>query len=253
MTLTDYFSLHPRAAVAFSGGADSAYLLWAAKQAGCEVRAYFADSAFQPAFARPYAKALSEQIGVPLTILDVDILAHAEVAENPKNRCYFCKKVMFRGLLEAARRDGYTLVLDGGNATDDAGDRPGMRALKELSVQSPLRLCGLSKFEIRRRSREAGLPTWDLPAYACLATRVPTGTPIAAEALARVDRGETLLRQAGFSDLRLRLRPYGALLQLPEAQIPLYKAREAELTRLLAPYFDRVELDEVPRTTEVMP
>ena len=112
-----------------------------------------------------------------MTVVEADILAVPEAAANGPQRCYHCKTALFSQLRQAAREDGYTVLLDGTNASDDAGDRPGMRALRELEVRSPLRECGLTKEEVRRRSREAGLFTWDKPAYACLATRIPTGTP----------------------------------------------------------------------------
>lgn len=253
MTLQDFFRTYNKAAVAFSGGADSAFLLWAAKKYGCDVTAYFADSPFQPGFARPYAEKLASQIGAPLKILSVDVLSLEDVANNPANRCYFCKKAMFSALWNAVRTDGHTILLDGNNASDDAGDRPGMRALEELQVLSPLRLCGLTKYEIRRRSKEAGLPTWNLPAYACLATRIPTDQRITVENLQKVDRAESYLRDLGFSDLRLRLRPEGALLQLPAAQFAQFEARKAEITAHLKEYFPEVALDPKPRAVEELP
>ena len=116
-------------------------------------------------------------------MLRADVLSDPVVVSNPSDRCYYCKKVIFNMIMEAAAKDGYTVLLDGTNASDDAGDRPGMKALRELQVKSPLRECGLVKSEIRRLSKEAGLFTWDKPSYACLATRIPTGCTITAEKL----------------------------------------------------------------------
>ena len=177
MTLNEFFSLVPKAAVAFSGGTDSAFLLWAARECGCEVRAYYGKTAFQPQFELEDARRLASELEVPMTVVEADILSVPEAAANGPQRCYHCKTALFSRLRQAAREDGYTVLLDGTNASDDAGDRPGMRALRELEVRSPLRECGLTKDEVRRRSREAGLFTWDKPAYACLATRIPTGAP----------------------------------------------------------------------------
>ena len=177
MTLNEFFSLVPKAAVAFSGGTDSAFLLWAAREFGCEVRAYYGKTAFQPQFELEDARRLASELEVPMTVVEADILSVPEAAANGPQRCYHCKTALFSRLRQAAREDGYTVLLDGTNASDDAGDRPGMRALRELEVRSPLRECGLTKDEVRRRSREAGLFTWDKPAYACLATRIPTGAP----------------------------------------------------------------------------
>ena len=183
MELQDFFHEHPKAALGFSGGVDSSYLLWAARQCGADVRPYYIKTAFQPEFEFEDAKRLCREIGADLTVLELDALSDPAVAANLADRCYHCKRNLFGTLAARALADGYTLLLDGTNASDDAGDRPGMRALRELSVRSPLRECGLTKARIRALSREAGLFTWDKPAYACLATRVPTGETITAEKL----------------------------------------------------------------------
>ena len=183
MTLQEFFHNNPRAALAFSGGADSAYLLWAAREWAEDVKAYYVHSPFQPAFELADAKRLAEELGMPMTVLEADVLSVPGAAANGPDRCYHCKTALFTLLKEAALADGYTLLIDGTNASDDAGDRPGMRVLRELAVRSPLREWGVTKAEVRTRSREAGLFTWDKPAYACLATRVPTGTAITPEAL----------------------------------------------------------------------
>ena len=187
MTLEQFFQENPRCALGFSGGVDSAYLLYAGVKAGADIKPYFIKTAFQPAFELADAQKLAERLGVEVTVLELDALADPRVAANPADRCYFCKQNLFRTLKDRAIADGYPVLLDGTNASDEAGDRPGMRALAELSVRSPLRECGLTKAEIRARSKEAGLFTWDKPAYACLATRVPAGEAITADLLARVE------------------------------------------------------------------
>ena len=164
MTLQEFFAKNTRAAIAFSGGVDSSYLLYAAVQCGADVHAYFAKTAFQPQFELDDARRLAENVGAKLTVLELDALSSEDVARNPANRCYYCKQNIFGNLKRAATEDGFTLILDGTNASDDAGDRPGMRALREMDVRSPLRECGLTKAEIRRLSHEAGLFTWDKPA-----------------------------------------------------------------------------------------
>ena len=243
MDLATFFRENPRAALAFSGGTDSAYLLCAAVQAGAQVRPYYVKTAFQPAFELADARRLAEELGVALAIVELDVLSAPEVAANPPERCYHCKRAIFTALRQQAEADGYTLLIDGTNASDDAGDRPGMRALRELGVLSPLRLCGITKEEVRRRSREAGLFTWDKPSYACLATRVPTGTAITAADLRRVEAGEETLRTLGFSDLRLRLLPGGARLELPGGQLEEAARRAGEIRAALAPWCDMVLLD----------
>lgn len=219
MTLQDFFRDTPKAALAFSGGVDSAYLLYAAVQSGADVRAYYVKSAFQPQFELEDAQRLAEMLSADMRVLPVDILAANEVAANPPDRCYHCKKRIFSAIAGAARADGYTVLLDGTNASDDAGDRPGMRALRELSVRSPLRECGLTKPEIRRLSREAGLFTWDKPAYACLATRIAAGVPITREKLESTERAEDFLFSLGFTDFRVRMLGSAAKLQVPASQL----------------------------------
>ena len=243
MTLEQFFQQTPRAAVAFSGGTDSALVLWAAKTWGCQVRAYYVNTAFQPAFELADAKRLAEEVGVPMTVVEVDVMAVPEAAANGPRRCYYCKRALFTALWQAARADGHTVLLDGTNASDDAGDRPGMQALRELEVRSPLRECGITKDEVRRLSREAGLFTWDKPAYACLATRVPTGTAITGEALAKVERGEDALFKLGFTDFRLRLLGAAARIQMPADQMERAAALHEQITRALGADFSVVLLD----------
>lgn len=243
MDLQEFFRSHPKAAVAFSGGADSAYLLWAAKQYGRQVAAYYAKTPFQPDWEWSGAKSLAAQLGVPLTEVAVNVLSVDAIRKNPENRCYFCKKAMFSALMEKAREDGFDLLLEGTNGSDDVDDRPGFAALQELGVLSPLRLCGLTKAQIRERTLQAGLPTWDKPAYACLATRIPTGREITLSDLRRTEEGETILKTMGFSDFRIRLVGETAKLQLREEQLPLLLARRQDILEQLKPLYDAVLLD----------
>jgi uncharacterized protein len=241
--LNRFFAENRRLALAFSGGVDSAYLLYAAVRAGCDVRPYYVKTAFQPEFEFADAKRLANELGVEMHVIEKDILSKESVRSNPSNRCYFCKRALFTEIIAAAQRDGYSLLVDGTNASDDADDRPGMRALRELEVRSPLREAGLTKDEIRALSREAGLFTWDKPAYACLATRIPTGTEIDKDTLARIERSEDALRAMGFSDLRVRVMSASAKLQLPEAQFALAVQKRSEILNALAGDFDAVLLD----------
>ena len=243
MTLEQFFQENPRCALGFSGGVDSAYLLYAGVKAGADIRPYFIKTAFQPAFELADARKLAEGLGAEVTVLELDALADPKVAANPADRCYFCKQNLFRTLKERAIADGYPVLLDGTNASDEAGDRPGMRALTELSVRSPLWECGLTKAEIRARSREAGLFTWDKPAYACLATRVPAGEAITAETLARVEGAEDTLFRLGYTDFRVRVFHSAARIQLPRGQMER-AVREAEtIQAALKPYLTPVLLD----------
>ena len=237
MTLQDFFEKNPKAAIAFSGGVDSSYLLHEGMRFGKDVKAYYVKSQFQPEFELADAKRLATELGANMQIIEVDVLQQEAVIQNPPNRCYYCKQAIFGTILAAAAADGYTVILDGTNASDDANDRPGMQALAELRVLSPLRPCGLTKDEIRKKSREAGLFTWDKPAYACLATRIPSGVQITGEHLTRVEGAEGALFAMGFTDFRVRVRGDGALLQFHRAQMEEARARRAEITEKLKPWF----------------
>lgn len=243
MTLEQFFQENPRCALGFSGGVDSAYLLYAGVKAGADIRPYFIKTAFQPVFELADAQKLAAGLGVEVTVLELDALADPRVAANPADRCYYCKQNLFRTLKDRAIADGYPVLLDGTNASDEAGDRPGMRALAELSVRSPLRECGLTKAKIRARSKEAGLFTWDKPAYACLATRVPAGEAITADLLARVEGAEDALFRLGYTDFRVRVFHSAARLQLPRGQMERAVREAEELRQALKPYFTPILLD----------
>ena len=243
MELKEFFWENPKVAVAFSGGVDSSYLLYAAKQYAKEVRAYYVSAEFQPRFEYEDAMRLAKEIGAQVSVIKLSALAVPGVAENPANRCYYCKQGIFGAIWRAAKEDGFSVLLDGTNASDDAGDRPGMKALAELSVRSPLRECGLTKAQIRELSKEAGLFTWDKPAYACLATRIPTGEVITKEKLARTEAAEGFLFSLGFKNFRVRSKEGHARLQLPEAQWGLLMQHRAEILQELSKYYETVSLD----------
>ena len=244
MTIQDFFEDYPKAAVAFSGGMDSAYLLYAAVQAGIDVCAYYVQSQFQPAFELEDARRLTQQIGASMKVLSVDVLSCDTVTANPPDRCYHCKLQIFGTILQAAKEDGYTVILDGTNASDDVFDRPGMRALSELSVLSPLRLAGLTKSEIRRRSERAGLFTWNKPAYACLATRIPTGMKITREALEKTETAEKILMQMGFRNFRVRMLTDGsAKLEVTADQMKQVLLYREEILRRLDGLYPKTVLD----------
>ena len=243
MTLQEFFRENPLVALGFSGGADSAYLLWEAVNNGAQVRPYYVNSQFQPEFELRDARRLCEELSVELAVIPLDVLGSPKVRENPPDRCYHCKRAIFGALRERALSEGFPVLIDGTNASDDAGDRPGMRALRELAVRSPLRECGLTKADIRRDSKEAGLFTWNKPAYACLATRVPGGEPLEAGLLERIERAEDCLFSLGFTDFRVRVFGGGARLQVPEGQLALAVERRREILAGLEGLFPAVMLD----------
>ena len=248
--LDQYLQEHSHFALAFSGGVDSAYLLYAAVQNHCDVTAYFVKTPFQPEFELRDAQKLSRQLNASLKIITLNVLEDPVIASNPANRCYYCKKALFHALADQAVKDGYSVIFDGTNASDQADDRPGMKALAELNVRSPLRECRLTKQEIRRLSREAGLFTYDKPSYACLATRIPSGSLITSELLSAIENAEQKLSVLGYRDFRIRVFHGYARLQLLESQFSQAIEQRTLLNQLLAQDFEGVLLDLTPRKAD---
>ena len=243
MELKQFFEQHPEVAIAFSGGVDSAYLLYAAMKYGKRVKAYYVKTAFQPQFELDDANRLAEELDAEMEVLEVDILCDPAIADNPTDRCYHCKKELFSCILEAAQKDGFSVLLDGTNASDEASDRPGMRAIAELSIRSPLRECRLTKAEIRQLSKEAGLFTHDKPAYACLATRIPTGEEITIEKLQRTEQAESFLSGLGFRDFRVRCQANMATIQVTENDLSLLMHYREDVLQELKKYYTSAVLD----------
>ena len=243
MNLIEYLTSLGNIAVALSGGVDSSYLAYAAKQSGIPCKAYTVKSQFVPQFELNDAKKIAEFIDIPLEIIDIDVLAHDDVTSNPNNRCYYCKHHVFTTISEYAKRDGFTVVCDGTNASDDIDDRPGMRAIAELSVKSPLRDCGLTKSMIRKLAQQANLFTWNKPSYACLATRFQAGQRITGHDLEHIELAEKYLFSLELSDFRVRLIGNNAKIQVPENQIAIVIKNRVEILTYLKSMFDDVVLD----------
>ena len=190
-----YLLREPKLAVAFSGGCDSALLL-----AGCEVRAYLVKTAFQPDFELDDARAVAAALDVPLTVVEADVLAQEAICANPADRCYLCKRFIFGEVRRAAAADGFTVIVDGTNATDDPERRPGFKALAEAGVVSPLRRAGMTKANVRHvlasLEERFGLPSGALmsakPSFPCLAVYVPQGESITEASLREAARSRGL-------------------------------------------------------------
>jgi uncharacterized protein len=208
------------AVVAFSGGVDSAFLLYAAREAlGDRVLAVTATSPTYPRSEREEAARLASGWGVRHRLVESDELEIPGFSGNPPDRCYHCKKELFGILGAIARNEGYAAVCDGSNADDTRDFRPGRRAARELSVRSPLQENGLSKDAIRRLSRTFGLPTADRGSFACLSSRFPYGTTIDREKLARVEACEETLRDFGFRQFRVRVHDAVARIEVDRDEI----------------------------------
>lgn len=243
MTLHDFFSEHRRAVLAFSGGTDSAYLLYAALKCKAQIYPVFVHTVFQPEWELCDAKRLAMQLSCPLKVADVDILADADIVSNPADRCYRCKSRIMQAVRSIAQKYNCPLIIDGTNASDIADDRPGMRALTEYGVRSPLRECGIDKARVRELSRQAGLFTWNKDAYACLATRVPCGEELTEQLLSRIEAGENALFDMGFHDFRVRTLHGAARLQFRADELPRAFSLRQQIYTALAPYFDTILLD----------
>ncbi|NOZ21971.1 MAG: ATP-dependent sacrificial sulfur transferase LarE [Planctomycetes bacterium] len=211
--------------VAFSGGVDSSLLAKVAHDVlGDRMWAVTATSPTCPAFEREDAEAFCRKYGIPHRVVETQELALEGFRANPPERCYYCKKERFSRLVEMAEGLGLRHVVDGSNV-DDTGDfRPGMRAIDELGVYSPLKEAGLWKQDVRDLSKGLGLPTWDRPAYACLATRVPYGIPLTPAVLSMVERAEEALRVHGFRQFRVRHHESIARIELPPGDFDRFMA-----------------------------
>lgn len=208
-----------RVAVAFSAGVDSTLLLKAAYEAlGEDVIAITGNFISFPNRENQEAKLFCQALGVKQIVIDIDQMAIKGFSNNPPERCYLCKKALFSQFLTVAKENGCSFVVEGANADDVNDYRPGMKAVEELGIQSPLRDVGLTKREIRALSEKLGLPTWNKPSFACLATRFPYNECITPEKISMVDKAEQLLLDCGFHQERVRIHGNIARIEIEQSQ-----------------------------------
>jgi pyridinium-3,5-biscarboxylic acid mononucleotide sulfurtransferase len=240
--------------VAYSGGVDSTLLLAIAHDVlGDRVTGLIADSPSLTRAMLTEALGVAESIGVKVEVVQTAELEDPRYAENPLNRCYFCKAELFLRMDAAARERGFAAIAYGENADDPAHERPGSQAAAEFSVIAPLKEAGMTKADVRELSRRMRLPTAEAPAQPCLSSRIPHGTPVTREALGFVERGEAIVRQFGFKVFRVRYlapdtggRP-GAKIQVSESeQEKLSGTRQTVIAALSACGFGSVEIDPEP-------
>lgn len=232
--------------VAFSGGVDSTLLLKVVADtlpAG-RVLAVNAGGEIYPISERQAIDGLAESFGVPVLHLDPMVLDTPAFRDNPPDRCYHCKRAIFGEMQQIAAAHDLRSVIDGSNLDDLDDYRPGKRASRELGIRSPLQEAGFTKSDIRQLSRELGLPTWNKPSMACLASRFPYGDQVTKEKLLQVEQAEEVLKEWGFTQYRVRHHGSVARLEVLPAEMPLIISRREELTAILRQLgFDYVALD----------
>ena len=243
MKLSEFFEQNRKCALGYSGGVDSTFLLYSAIKADVDIKPYFVKSAFTTENEYKAAIDFASKLGCKVSVINFDVLALRDVIINNENRCYYCKKAIFSAISEYAAKDGYNVIIEGTNASDDISDRPGFKAICELGVVSPLKLCGITKDEIRSELKKAGFDIWNKPATACLATRIPTNTEISLDDLIRVYKCEKILYNIGFSDFRVRIFNGAARIQLKSDDFSLALYKRKEIFDGFKPYFNDVFLD----------
>ncbi|MEA4848692.1 MAG: ATP-dependent sacrificial sulfur transferase LarE [Clostridiaceae bacterium] len=222
------------AVVAFSGGVDSTFLLKVASEVlGDKVIAVTANSETYPKRELEEAELFARTQGIKHIVIETLELEIAGFADNPPDRCYYCKHELFSKLIGIAKDNGMGFVLDGSNFDDGNDYRPGMLAAKELGVISPLKEAQLTKEEIRELSRELGLSTWDKPSFACLSSRFPYGTKITPEKLAVIAEAEDFIRGLGFRELRVRHHDTIARIEVAKADLGRIITFADEITKKL--------------------
>lgn len=232
-------------AVAFSCGVDSAFLMAAAAEVlGDKAVAMTAKSCSFPERELVEAEDFCKARGIRHIVFESEEMELEEYRKNPKERCYFCKSCLFKKLKTLAEENGLAAVVEGSNKDDEGDYRPGLQAVAELGVKSPLRAVGFTKAEIRSLSKEMGLPTWSKPSFACLASRVPYGETISQEKLSMVEKAEQLLLDMGIVQVRVRIHDTMARIELlPEQFDKLLEHREEIVTKFKEFGFAYVSLD----------
>ena len=231
--------------VAYSGGVDSTFLAKVVYEVlGSKSLVVIARSATYPASELEAAKALADEIGIRYLVIDTDELSSESFLANSKDRCYYCKHELFGKLVEIAKSEDLAYVVDGSNYDDLSDYRPGSTAASELGVRSPLCEANITKSEIRQYSKELGLPTWDKPALACLASRLPHGTRITVDDLERVGKAEDVLRRLGMKQVRVRHHGDVARIEVDPGDMALLtESRMAVVEALKALGYRYVTLD----------
>ncbi len=241
-SLESFFWDNPRVAIACSGGVDSTYLLHFAVRMGVDVLPIIVDSQFIHRGEIDSAVGFCRSEGLEPHIITMDVLKVDGIGRNPPDRCYHCKRAMFTAIREVAESKGYHTIIDGTNASDDSDERPGMRALKELGIHSPLREAGLEKTRIREMAHEDGVITWNKESNSCLATRLSTGIAYTGEILDRISRGEDAIHDLGLTGFRLRTDGESATLVVPGPQYSFALSKSDAISEAVSEWFPELSI-----------
>ena len=234
--------------VAFSGGVDSSLILKLAVQAaaktGHKVYGIMVHTMLHPMGEVEDARVTAEQIGAEFRVLEIDELQGADILDNPVDRCYRCKKYLFHNLIEEGKKLGVSAMMEGTNEDDLHVYRPGLRAIRELGIHSPLAEAGMTKAEVRKLAGELGISVSNKPSMPCLATRFPYGTRISYEAMQKVDEGEAFVRSLGFYNVRLRIHNDVARIEVDVNEMPrLLEYCEQSVAKLKNLGYDYITVD----------
>lgn len=241
LNIVEFFSKYPNVVVAFSGGVDSAVLLSMALKYSKSVKVIFVKTEFQPEFELEDAKKFCDSQGIKLNVIYVNILDIDTITVNNPLRCYYCKKMIFDRICNLAGED--EVVIDGTNADDDVNERPGYKALQELGVLSPLRICGFTKKMIRDYAKNNLISLWNKPSYSCLATRIPVYTKITENNLNLTDKSEQVLFNLGFTDFRVRYAGEKCFVEINEKEFEKMIVNKDKVRIALNDFYDKIYLD----------
>ena len=231
LQLIDRIKSLKKVLVAFSGGVDSTYLLAITQEVlTINCKAVYARGAMISSQEEEETLALICHVGFFVDVIDYDVFSLREFRENPKDRCYYCKKKLFKVFRNHGEQSGYSTIIEGTNASDTHDYRPGRIALQELNIISPLLEVGLTKPEIRVLSQRRNLPTWNKPSMACLASRVPYGERITENLLQRIAQAEAILYQKGYPEYRVRVHGDIARIEIPVSEFPMMLQKPSEIT-----------------------
>ncbi len=243
MTLKEFFMQYNKVALAYSGGIDSSYLLYMAKKYNVDVRAYFVKTEFQPNFAMKDCLRFAKKVDANLKIIAQNIIDNSDIVNNGSNRCYFCKKYFMNLIYNNAKEDGYDILIDGTNFSDDEYDSPGTKALREMNILSPLKMCNITQKDVIQLSLKEGLDIENKNSYSCLATRLCEGEKITKKLLSNIEKTEAYLFSLGFRDFDLSVANNNAVITVKKDDMDNIFTYRDKIIIAMSVMFDNIYLN----------